>query len=48
MTYDMSAFLSQCVDRYLELAKIDKSKLRKVATPFLDDAKTKKDDDHDD
>ena len=48
MTYDMSSFLVQCVDRYLELAKLPKSKLRKVATPFLDDTKVKRENDDDD
>ena len=48
MIYNMSNFLKSCVDRYLELAKCDKSKLKKVATPFLDDNKIKRDEDDDD
>ena len=35
MTYDMSSFLSQCVDSYVELAGVDKTTLRRVGTPFL-------------
>jgi hypothetical protein len=48
MVYNMSNFLKSCVDRYLELAKCDRGKLRKVATPFLDDSKVKRDNDDDD
>ena len=48
MVYNMSNFLKSCVDRYLELAKCERNKLRKVATPFLDDSKTKRENDDDD
>jgi hypothetical protein len=48
MVYDMSNFLKSCVERYLELAKCDRGKLRKVATPFLDDNKVKRENDDDD
>ena len=34
MTYDMKEFLSSCVDRYCELAKVERSTLEQVATPF--------------
>ena len=34
MTYDTKEFLSSCVDRYCELAKVDRKTLKKVATPF--------------
>ena len=37
IVYDMEGFIHQCVDRYCELAKIDKSTLKPVATPCLDD-----------
>ena len=42
MVYDMSWFLGSCVDKYLELANTTKDKLKKAATPFLDDTKTKR------
>ena len=32
--YDMRDFLVSCVDRYCELAKVDKKSLKHVATPF--------------
>ena len=32
--YDMSSFLSQCVDRYCELAHVSRDKLKRVDTPF--------------
>ena len=32
--YDMRDFLVSCVDRYCELAKVDKKSLKPVATPF--------------
>ena len=35
MEYDMSDFMRSCVDRYVELAGINKSSLRKALTPFL-------------
>ena len=40
MKYDMSSFLEQCVERYIELAgsKIV-GKIKGVATPFLDESK---------
>ena len=34
MYYDMKDFLISCVDRYCELAKVPKSSLKSVATPF--------------
>ena len=34
MTYDMRDFLSSCVDRYCELANVQRSSLKHVATPF--------------
>ena len=36
LVYDMSGFLRQCVDRYLELANRSRSSLRRVGTPFTD------------
>jgi hypothetical protein len=33
----MSDFMSQCVERYCELAKFERSKLKKANTPFLDE-----------
>ena len=35
MEYDMSDFMRSCVDRYVELAGINKSSLKKALTPFL-------------
>ena len=35
ITYDMSDFLSSCVDRYLELAQVGREKLKQVKTPYL-------------
>ena len=35
--YDMRGFLVQCIEKYLELAKLAKDKLRTVATPSIDD-----------
>ena len=35
MTYDMSAFMGQCVETYLQLTGLDRSQLRRVSTPFL-------------
>ena len=32
--YDVSAFMSSCVDRYLELSGLSVASLKKVATPF--------------
>ena len=32
---DMSDFMRSCIDRYVELAGVDRSSLRKVCTPFL-------------
>lgn len=37
ITYDMGDFLASCVDRYVELANIPRTKLKKVATPYLTD-----------
>ena len=34
ITYDMKDFLHSCVDRYCELAKVDRSSLKSVSTPF--------------
>ena len=40
MKYDMSSFLEQCVQRYLELGSSRiTSKLKYVDTPFLDEGK---------
>ena len=36
--YDMESFLSSCVDKYCELAKIKRESLKKVNTPFIDEA----------
>ena len=35
--YEMSGFMEQCVERYLELAGVTADKLRPAATPGLDD-----------
>ena len=35
--YDMTGHAEQCVQRYLELAKLDRKTLKKVATPCMDD-----------
>ena len=35
MEHGMSDFMRSCVDRYVELAGIERSCLRKVCTPFL-------------
>ena len=35
----MREFLEQCVERYQELASVDKALLKKVETPFLKEAK---------
>ena len=40
--YDMESFMSSCVDRYCELAKITRSALRHVETPFIDEPKADK------
>ena len=34
ITYDMRDFLDSCVDRYCELAKVDRKSLKPAATPF--------------
>ena len=34
MTYDMRDFLVSCVDKYCELAKVSRSSLKHVSTPF--------------
>ena len=34
--YNMKNFLESCVDAYCQLAKVDKSKLKKTSTPFRD------------
>ena len=34
--YDMSAFLSSCVEAYCDLAKVDQSKLATASTPFTE------------
>jgi hypothetical protein len=39
MEYDMSDFMRSCVDRYVELAGINRSSLRKALTPFLTEPK---------
>ena len=39
LEYNMSDFMSQCVERYCELAKFERSKLKKAETPFLDENK---------
>ena len=41
---DMSDFLAQCVDKYLELANLDRSKLRRVDTPFVDESRDEEED----
>ena len=46
--YDVSTFLESCVVKYCELAKLPKESLRKVATPFLEESKTRRPDDDDD
>ena len=38
MTYDMKDFLSSCIDRYCELAKTSRDRLRPAETPFLDES----------
>ncbi len=35
--YDMSDFFQSCVVKYLKLSKVDKSRLKPVETPFLED-----------
>ena len=35
--YDMSDFFKSCVTKYLELAKLEESKLKVVETPFLEE-----------
>ena len=35
--YDMRGHAEQCIQRYLELAKVDRKTLRQVATPCIDD-----------
>ena len=39
IAYCMKDFLSQCVDRYCELAKVKRETLKKADTPFLDEPK---------
>ncbi len=34
MEYDMRGFMQQCVDKYIELAGLQGTKLKKVSTPF--------------
>ena len=34
MSYDMRDFLVSCVDKYCELAKVSRSSLKHVSTPF--------------
>lgn len=36
--YDMEEFFSSCVDRYCELAGVDRSKLKRRQTPFATDS----------
>ena len=36
--YDMESFLSSCVEKYCELAKMKRESLKKVNTPFIDEA----------
>ena len=43
MTYDMSGFFRQCVERYCELAKKKPGTLHKVCTPFIDEDTADKD-----
>ena len=33
----MKGHIEQCVDKYLELAKVERSKISKVTTPCVDD-----------
>ena len=35
--YDMSGHVEGCIERYLELSRKDRSSLKKVATPCIDD-----------
>ena len=42
--YNMFGFFRQCVEVYCDLAKVDASTLRKVATPGLDDHQLKPED----
>ena len=37
--YNMKGFLSQCVDKYCELAKVRRETLKRCDTPFLDESK---------
>ncbi len=39
MEYDMKSFLVSCVDKYVELGKINKNTLKAVDTPFLEESK---------
>lgn len=34
--YDMKNFLESCVEAYCTLAKVDKSSLKRVSTPYID------------
>ena len=36
--YNMTDFMSSCVEKYCELGKVQRSKLKRVPTPFLDSA----------
>ena len=38
MEYNMESFLSSCVDKYCELAKVKRESLKKVCTPFIDES----------
>ena len=38
--YDMSDFISQCVDKYCELANVKRSTPKSVPTPFINDGDT--------
>ena len=42
MEYDMEPFLDSCVERYCELAKIPRSSLKWVKTPFIDEREAMK------
>ena len=38
IVYDMEEFLSSCVDRYCELAGVNRSSLKAMPTPFIDES----------
>ena len=43
MEYDMQPFLEQCVESYCTLAGVQRSSLKNVPTPFIDEAKADRD-----